>query len=190
MQFSLFFPTNEALDALIEKQRTSALTYPPNADQRPDFINDNNRILLGEGDAVFEAARKAMQSWAMFIGGWARIYTQNPQYTEGDIVILCARVFGLWWFNASRILTVFDTPDSAGFTYGTLSNHVESGEERFCVVRDAEGKVWYELVAFSKPRHFLVRLTFPLVRIFQKKFVRESLQNVKNETIRLLNTPQ
>ena len=62
-----------------------------------------------------------------------------------------------------------------GFAYGTLPGHVESGEERFLIEWDREtDKVWYDILAFSRPNHFLTRLGYPLVRRTQKRFGRDS----------------
>ena len=62
-----------------------------------------------------------------------------------------------------------------GFAYGTLPDHVESGEERFVVEWDeASGEVWYDILAFSRLRHPLVRIGNPYVRRMQKRFGKES----------------
>ncbi len=61
-----------------------------------------------------------------------------------------------------------------GFAYGTLPAHVEQGEERFTVERHANGEVWYDLRAFSKPRYWPVRIGKPLARRLQRRFVRDS----------------
>ena len=131
---------------------------------------------------MWVAAKKAMADWAMFPDGWARIYYQNPIFTEGDIVVMCARVFGIWWLNAARILYVTDDEHHYGFAYGTLPNHVESGEELFQISMDEQGDVYFSLIAFSRPRFWPVRLTYPLSRIFQKKFIKDSLQKMKKVT--------
>ena len=62
-----------------------------------------------------------------------------------------------------------------GFAYGTLPGHAESGEERFAVEWDqADGGVWYDILAFSRPNHLLARLGYPLTRRTQKRFARVS----------------
>lgn len=62
-----------------------------------------------------------------------------------------------------------------GFAYGTLPDHAGSGEERFLIEWDREDdSVWYDILAFSRLRHFLARLGYPWVRRVQKKFGRES----------------
>lgn len=62
-----------------------------------------------------------------------------------------------------------------GFAYGTLPDHAGSGEERFVVEWDPEdGGVWYDILAFSRPQHVLARLGYPVVRLTQNRFGRES----------------
>jgi uncharacterized protein (UPF0548 family) len=62
-----------------------------------------------------------------------------------------------------------------GFAYGTLPGHVEKGEERFLLEWDrSSDRVYYDILAFSKPNHIMTRLGYPLVRRTQKRFGRES----------------
>ena len=184
--FQFTLPTKARLDTLIYTQKGAELTY--NQYSLKGYDKDKNQIFLGTGDDVWTAAKQAMTEWAMFPDGWARIYYQNPIFTEGDIVVMCARVFGLWWLNASRILYVLNDEDHFGFAYGTLPNHVESGEELFQVTRNNQGDVYYTIIAFSRPRFWAVRLTYPLSRFFQKKFIKDSLQKVKNRTYEQIKT--
>lgn len=179
-QFQFSFPTTVQLDALIENQRSAELTYNKYNLQRYD--HDKNQILLGSGKEVWAAAKQAMKQWAMFPDGWAQIYYQNPIFKKGDVVVMNARVFGIWWLNAARILTVFDDDNHFGFAYGTLPNHVEMGEEVFQILMNEHGEVYYSINAFSRPRFWAVRWTYPLSRSFQKKFVRDSLQKMKKIT--------
>jgi uncharacterized protein (UPF0548 family) len=65
--------------------------------------------------------------------------------------------------------------DKFGFATGTLPGHVESGEERFLIEWDrGENIVWYDILAFSRPHHFLTWLGYPVVRRTQKRFGRDS----------------
>ena len=96
---------------------------------------------------------------------------------------ILARIAGLWWLNASRIIYVIDESAPVqrfGFAYGTLPGHAECGEERFLIEWDqAEGSVWYDILAFSRPRHPLARLGYPLSRLVQKRFARESAEAIR-----------
>ena len=82
--------------------------------------------------------------------------------------------------NAARIVYTVDSNDSGatyGFAYGTLVEHVEQGEERFTVEYDpANDAVWYDLFAFSKPRHPLARIAYPISRYLQRRFAQASLR--------------
>ena len=63
-----------------------------------------------------------------------------------------------------------------GFAYGTLDDHMETGEERFSVeFRREDDSVWYDLFAFSRPRHPLARVGRPISRMLQRRFARDSL---------------
>ena len=67
------------------------------------------------------------------------------------------------------------TSSRFGFAYGTLPGHVESGEERFLIEWDhATDIVWFDILAFSRPRHYLVRLNRRRARAMQKRFAVES----------------
>ena len=89
-----------------------------------------------------------------------------------------AQVMGLWSLNASRIVYVVDDPGPIhrfGFAYGTLPDHIETGEERFLVEWDeASGDVWYDILAFSRPAYAVMRIGTPFIRRVQKRFGRES----------------
>ena len=78
--------------------------------------------------------------------------------------VLAHRI-GLFWLNACRIVYLIDEDGPTkrfGFAYGTLTEHAESGEERFLVGWNREtDAVSYELLAFSRPNQFLSRVGYP-----------------------------
>src|SRR6185436_6673895 len=70
-----------------------------------------------------------------------------------------------------------------GFAYGTLPDHIERGEERFLIEWDRkDDSVWYDILAFSQPRHPLVRLGAPVARLMQKRFARDSISAMRSVT--------
>lgn len=192
MLFQLNFPTKQQLDALIIEQKDKPFSYskPPSVPPKGGslFNYDSNRILLGEGDSVFKAASQAIRQWTMFPGGWARIYSDTTPIEVGRVVVMCAQVMGLWWLNCSRIIYTVNEAHRFGFAYGTLHHHAESGEELFQVKMYENGEVYYEIQAFSRPRHWMARLGFPLARYYQRQFVKDSLKNMKKVTDELLKT--
>jgi uncharacterized protein (UPF0548 family) len=139
---------------------------------------DHNRIRLGAGPAVWERAVGALRRWEMFHLGWARLWPPAAPITAGTTLVVVSRQAGLWALNASRIVYTLDAPGPprrCGFAYGTLPGHAERGEERFLVEQDAAGAVWYDILAFSRPRHPLAILGFPVTRRVQRRFARDSL---------------
>ena len=98
----------------------------------------------------------------------------------GTTVGILVRHFGFWSLNAARIVYLINEQDSLemfGFGYGTLSGHAERGEERFTVeYHHSDDAVWYDLCAFSQPKHFLAKAGYPISRLLQKRFARDSLK--------------
>jgi uncharacterized protein (UPF0548 family) len=142
------------------------------------FIVDRTHIELGRGSAVFERAKRALCGWRLFQLDWLEVFPNDTPICAGEVVLVIARA-GVWWTNAARIVYVVDEGDAAksqfGFAYGTLPGHVETGEERFLIEWDrATDNVSFEILAFSQPKHFLVRLNKRRARAMQKRFAQES----------------
>jgi uncharacterized protein (UPF0548 family) len=139
---------------------------------------DQARFPLGSGDAVFEAARAALFAWRHFEIPWLELFGPKNPAATGQVVATLVRVAGFWFLNPCRVVfTVAGdaTAPAAAFGYGTLSGHAELGEERFVVsLNPADGRVWYEIAAFSRPAHWATRLGYPLARRLQRRFREES----------------
>lgn len=143
------------------------------------YDSDLNRVQLGQGEAVFQIACEAIRGWKMFPRGWASVSPGEPPVRQGEVVAMVINLFGLYWVNGCRIVYTFEEKGETkkyGFAYGTLPSHIEKGEERFSVEMLPDGSVWYDLRAFSRPRLWLVKLGYPVARMLQRRFVRESLQ--------------
>ena len=129
---------------------------------------------------MFIAATSALERWEQFRLGWLEPWSPKTPIKRGEVVAVLARIAGLWWLNACRIVYVIDEAEPVrrfGFAYGTLPGHAESGEERFLVEwNQADNSVWYDILAFSRPRHPLVWLGYPFARLIQKRFARQSAQ--------------
>lgn len=186
-------PSPDPVRSFLARQAEEPFSYPAVGTTRdapvaapPGFDLDHHRVRLGEGRAVFEAARAALGRWDMFPTPWARIEpgfrvdpeAGPPPVKEGALVAVVARAHGLWWLAACRVVYTLDETAPlrrVGFAYGTLPAHVERGEERFSIELHADGSVWYDLLAFSTPRYLLARLAYPLTRRLQRRFARDSL---------------
>jgi len=180
--FSVRKPSFECVLRLLSEQKNRDFTYSAvgaTAGTPPaGFVVDHTRIQLGNGEQIFEAAKTAIKCWEQFQLGWVESSSRDIPIEKGQVVGVLARVFGLWCLNACRIVSVVDEVgpiNRYGLVYGTLPSHVQSGEERFQVEWDRnENTVWYDILAFSRPNHFLTRLGYPMVRRIQKKFARDS----------------
>jgi uncharacterized protein (UPF0548 family) len=119
-----------------------------------------------------------LQRWEHFRLGWLDAWPPDTPIQTGHTVSVLARAFGLWSLNFCRIAYVIDDEGPVrrfGFAYGTLEDHVERGEERFLIEwRQSDDSVWYDILAFSRPKHILAWLGYPLVRRAQKRFARNS----------------
>lgn len=181
--FPLTPPTPERLRPFLASQEKLSYSYPEvGYTQRPEHVpgydNDVNFIELGKGDFVWERAKSAIWEWRMFPAPWTFITPVNAPLEAGTVVAMSARVWGIWWLNACRIVYTFDEPNRFGFAYGTLPGHAEMGEEIFMVERSEDGTVRYVIKAFSRPRLWLARLAYPVARAHQRKFQRESKANM------------
>lgn len=179
-------PSTETIREFLASQSKLGYTYtavgatagvPP-----AGYTVDHTRIKLGEGEEVFTRARAALLRWEQFRLGWLEAWSPKTTIETGDVVAVVARLVGLWWLNACRIVYVVDEERRYGFAYGTLPDHAGAGEERFLVEWDrASGEVWYDILAFSRPHLLLTRLGYPYMRRVQKRFGSESAAAMMSE---------
>jgi len=180
MRLMLRKPDPAIIQQFLDAEAKRSFSYSAvgaTASQPPSGYDvDHTRIKLGEGEPVFLAAKAALERWEHFRLGWAEAWPSDTPIQEGGGVAMVARSFGLWSLNACRIVYVVNEDGKRfGFAYGTLPGHVESGEERFLIERDmTDGSVWYDILAFSRPRHILAHLGYPWVRRLQTRFREDS----------------
>lgn len=179
---SLRKPSAEVIRRFLKAQAKLDFTYREvgaTATELPaGYMIDRTRIRLGQGETVFESAKQALRNWQQFRLDWLEACPADTPLQSGMVVAVLARAMGLWWLNACRVVHVIDEVGTAprfGFAYGALPDHVGSGEERFLIEWDrTDDSIWYEILAFSRPQHFLARIAYPVVRRRQKQFGRES----------------
>ena len=119
----------------------------------------------------------------MYETGWTKLCWPEAPITEGTVVGVLGRHFGVWSLNACRIAYTIEEERPLvkhyGFAFGTLPGHVERGEERFTVEWDrADNSVSYEVFAFARPAHPLARAGQPFVRLVQRRFAADSLRSM------------
>ena len=177
-------PNKPTIQRFIESQSSLNVNYsgigstqgtPP-----PGYVVDHTRAKLGEGEADFQTAQAALRNWTHFQLGWVEPCWPDTPIEPNQTVAILARVFGVWSLNACRIIYLVQEEQKFGFAYGTLPDHVESGEERFTVEWNPDDdSVCYDIVAFSRPNHFLTRIAYPVTRRLQKRFARDSVVAMK-----------
>jgi uncharacterized protein (UPF0548 family) len=130
---------------------------------------NSHSVRIGTGERDFAAARAAVLALRMFELPWLAAAADGPVRAGANIAV-SGRVLGLWWTNVCRVVEVIDQKDRSGFVYATVQGHMLLGAERFAVERDADGAVWFEVLAHSKPLHPLARLGAGLVIEAQRRF--------------------
>jgi uncharacterized protein (UPF0548 family) len=185
--FRLTRASEQQIAAFLATQRDLTFSYAEVGATRgappAGYVVDHNRARLGVGTATFDHALDALRAWRMSSLGWTSVHPAGAPTTVGADVAVLVRHFGFWSINACRVVYEIDEHDAqralrrVGFAYGTLPAHGEIGEERFTVEWHAsDDSVWYDLYALSRPGHALVRLAYPLARLLQHRFARDSKQ--------------
>lgn len=178
-------PSADTLRRVVAAQSTLDYTYPGvgatrACDPEPaGYVVDHTRVELGHGLSIFDRAQAALVRWAQFKLSWLEAFPNDTPIRPGETIIVLARAFGAWWTNAARIVYTIDDRNESlarfGFAYGTLPDHVERGEERFLIEWDRQtDQVWFDILAYSRPRHFLTRIGRRQARAMQKRFAGES----------------
>lgn len=145
----------------------------------PGMSDDRLDLIVGVGEPAWEWARRAIDEWRPFDLGWAEVVTGGLQPHPGQDVIVQARILGVTFTVASRVLAVHDHDELGraryGFTYGTLHSHVERGEELFEVWRDHEtDEVGYRIHAMAAPGRWYAAVGRVVVDHYRARFRRDS----------------
>lgn len=176
-------PSDDAVRRFLASQKDLPFSYeevgatwegaPPNG-----YVVDGYRVKLGEGPETYERAKEALRGWRQFDLGWVRLLPPEAPAEVGATVGVLARHYGFWSLNTARIVYLIEESDEEaerfGFGYGTLPGHGERGEERFSVEWRRDGFVYYDVLAFSRPKHPLAWLGYPFARALQHRFARDS----------------
>ncbi|MFI6587386.1 DUF1990 family protein [Embleya sp. NPDC050493] len=127
------------------------------------------RVRVGEGAEVFRRVADGVLGWEVSRGAGLVVRTDAVRVAEGAEVTSTLRLGPVRFAAPCRVVGVLDEPDRAGFAYGTLPGHPESGEEAFVVERDADGVVWFGIRAFSRPGTWWSYLGGPAARAVQHR---------------------
>lgn len=181
--FQLRRPTADFIDQTIQAQRDTEFTYPHIGLSRESvcpegYTINQSRAVIGTGEPCFRRAKEAIRNCQMLNVGWLQAVHFAGPIINDSLVPTLVWTMGLYALNVARVVYVDDVEgaNQFGFGYGTLSEYPVSGEERFTVKFDpTTGDVSYELFSFSKPASLLTRIGWPVVRMSQRRFGRDSI---------------
>jgi uncharacterized protein (UPF0548 family) len=174
--FALHRPSDGKIEEFLRQAREMNLSYgevgATSGTLPTGYAIDHNRCFLGYGEKTFHKAAAAVRSWKMFDLEWVRLFHPSAPIEGGSTVAVMFRHFGFWSLNANRIVYLINEDRRFGFAYGTLREHAEKGEERFCIDwNPQDDSVTYDILAFSTPQQWPARLAWPFARMLQKRFV-------------------
>ncbi|MBT2457612.1 DUF1990 family protein [Streptomyces sp. ISL-86] len=135
----------------------------------------HHRTRIGHGQAVFETAGVAVTTFHAHrtSGMLVREDADTTAAVRPGSRVVVGIGLGPLRIDApcEVVWTVYE-PRRVGFAYGTLAGHPECGEESFMVSMDADGTVWFEVTAFSRPAAWYTRLAGPVIPFLQLRYAR------------------
>jgi uncharacterized protein (UPF0548 family) len=170
----------------LDRPELRALSYPEHGATRgplpAGYRHVERETVLGHGRELFDQAAAATLAWRIQTGSGIRVRTAGRAdavpLRDGDTVVM--RV-PLWPLDVPcRVVYVVDEPRRAGFAYGTLPGHPESGEEAFVVEHRADDAVVLCIRAFSRPATWLFRIAYPAVLLMQTIYTRRYLRALRS----------
>lgn len=171
-------PDETELKRFVQTQRARLITHRGTLEARPGLTFRRTLEPLGDGPEVFARAVAGLQAWVVY-PAWLTLYPNLISVRDGVVVALVAGISLIWTVSAVRVVAVKSTARRFSFTLATLPQHAVSGLERFSVFQDETEAVWYEILAVSKPRHLLVKLGAPVLRLVQRRFVQGSVRSLR-----------
>lgn len=164
------------------------------------YAINHAKMKLGSGIQTYEKAKKLIEKWRHFQLKWASVESSTC-IRAGERFCVCSQELFSWVSMPLEILYANNYEVSNGtqpspsyspaslanpkvsklkaaycFGSGTLQGHLLAGEERFSVELDDDDTVWYDVLSFSRPAHFLSLLARPYVYYKQKLFAQQSAQ--------------
>ncbi|OQD56628.1 hypothetical protein BM536_010725 [Streptomyces phaeoluteigriseus] len=135
----------------------------------PGFHALHVRTRLGEGEEVFRRAAEAVLTWEMHRVLGVGIETSAERAApDVDVTVTLGGLIKA----PCRVVWTLEERRRAGWAYGTLPGHPESGEESFVVDRTGDGTVWLTVSAFSRPAKWYARAGGPATRGLQQAYAR------------------
>ncbi|MEG3631913.1 DUF1990 family protein [Streptomyces poriticola] len=135
----------------------------------PGFRPLHVRTRIGEGEPVFRRASEAVLTWEMHRALGVGVDTDADRAAPGvDVTVTLAGLVRA----PCRVVWTVEEHRRAGWAYGTLAGHPESGEEAFVVDRTGDGTVWLTVTGFSRPAAWYTRAGGAATRGLQHAYAR------------------
>ena len=144
--------------------------YPvPMTDRWPAgyrLVLRKEELEVRDPQAAFRRLVDGVLDWDLHRGAGLRVARGTPRAAAGVVMASGVGLGPVRYYAPCRVLwateTVLDDGGApvpgqrAGFGYGTLPGHPESGEEGFYAELDEEGRLFFRVAAYSRPANRLV----------------------------------
>ena len=156
------------------------LTYPEHgltqSGRAPEgYRVARHRVAVGEGPDAFTRLGEGILGWELHRLAGLSVRAQAPRAAEG-VQVVSGFGFGRLRLAAPcRVVWVEEGATRAGFGYGTLPGHPETGDESFVAVLGPDGQVYFELFAFSRHSNWFYKLGGSVASACQRLVTRRYL---------------
>lgn len=129
------------------------------------------RYDMGRGADLARAA-DALLTWRVHAALGLAPKATAPRAAKGVIVVSRLGAGPLALPAPCRVVWAVEQDRRAGFAYGTLRGHPESGEESFLLEVADDGSMSFTVESFTRPGRWYTRAAWPLAALAQRLFVR------------------
>jgi uncharacterized protein (UPF0548 family) len=173
-------PDDAALRPLLDRSAAALPTYDfvgatVDAGTSSPYAVHERHLDIGRGAADFDAAVAGLRAWVQHRGVLARVRPEGAPLEVGVTVVVVLPVGPVVLLAPCRIVRVVDEERRAGFAYGSLPGHPETGEEAFLLDHLPDGAVRFTIRVTARAATPALRLVEPLVTVFQRVAIRRYL---------------
>jgi len=163
----------------VGKSVASSSFEPPTTSSPFDSFRETNySVCIGQGARDFAKATNLLFSFANINSlTWAKVVllkknrSSATSVVKGDVLGTLVRCYGLVWaLNPCRVVCAEKKGALSQIAFSTLRGHLIAGEERFRVIMDDQGLVFFDAYSFTKGSGVLGTLAMPLIRPLQRAF--------------------
>ncbi|MEV7967725.1 DUF1990 domain-containing protein [Sphaerisporangium sp. NPDC088356] len=159
----------------LKRYDDAELTYAEAGATRTGELPEGYRHLrrsypMGDGASLGRAA-DALLTWRMHAALGLSPRATAPRAAPGVVVASRLGIGPLAIVAPCRVVWTVEEDRRAGFAYGTLPGHPESGEESFLLEVAGDGSMSFTVSSFTRPGRWYTRVAWPLVSLAQRFFV-------------------